>query len=521
MAGSRQTTSEDNYTGQLLARLAARGARDTIVYGERRISGREANDLVLRYAGALIALGVDQDDGVALFSVNTPETLLLTLAVHFLGGRLVFVPPEPGNRELGSFIERADVKLLILDPVFTGRAAQLAEETRVVTYSLGPADGAPNFLAAVNPLTELAPEDVAPASAVATLFYTGDITGQPKLVPHGHGSYERIVKAADTHGSDAADPRLLAGTLLSHVSGHLTALTALFAGQTVVLMRGESFVTGRTSDNVYSRLLDDFLCTLPGIRQAAAVGVPDRVVHGHRQPALHHGREGRQEGAADRAPPGPGGQVRSQPGGQLRLTPPPGRTRRRPGARPPAGSFPATPEAALAVDHAAISAQVRSGRIFLRSEQADTVGPPDWRDVPDGAEHLHLPVRGWGADHRVPVGPGGTAAGGGPDHPRHGRARPALRPCGPGPERRRVRGVRAGSSRARGQRHQRARAARGRRLASTGGRHRRAQCPDQGRAARVAAGSARAQHGLVRGPAVPAPPQLGGGRRRLDRHRSH
>ena len=34
-------------------------------------------------------------------------------------------------------------------------------------------------------------------------------------------------------------------------------------------------VTGRTSDNVYSRLLDDFLCTLPGIRQAAAVGVPD------------------------------------------------------------------------------------------------------------------------------------------------------------------------------------------------------------------------------------------------------
>ena len=276
VAVSRQTTSEDNYTEQLLGKLAARGERDAIVYEERRISGREARELVLRYAGALTDLGVDQGDGVALFSVNTPETLLLTLAVHFLGGRLVFVPPEPGNRELGSFIERADIKLLILDPVFTGRAAQLAEETKVVTYSLGPADGAPDFLAAVNPLTELAPEDAAPASAVVTLFYTGRTTGQPKLVPHGHGSYERIVKAADTRGSDAADPRLLAGTLLSHVSGHFTALMALFAGQTVVLMRGESFVTGRTSDNVYSRLLDDFLCTLPGIRQAAAVGAPDR-----------------------------------------------------------------------------------------------------------------------------------------------------------------------------------------------------------------------------------------------------
>jgi fatty-acyl-CoA synthase len=37
-------------------------------------------------------------------------------------------------------------------------------------------------------------------------------------------------------------------------------------------------VTGRTSDNVYSRLLDDFLVTLPGIRQAAAVGQPDEAL---------------------------------------------------------------------------------------------------------------------------------------------------------------------------------------------------------------------------------------------------
>ncbi|HEX3492267.1 MAG TPA: hypothetical protein VHU92_23170, partial [Streptosporangiaceae bacterium] len=34
-------------------------------------------------------------------------------------------------------------------------------------------------------------------------------------------------------------------------------------------------VTGPASGNVYSRLLDDLLSTLPGISQAAAVGVPD------------------------------------------------------------------------------------------------------------------------------------------------------------------------------------------------------------------------------------------------------
>lgn len=34
-------------------------------------------------------------------------------------------------------------------------------------------------------------------------------------------------------------------------------------------------VTGRTSDNVYSKVLEDFLLTLDGVRNAAAVGVPD------------------------------------------------------------------------------------------------------------------------------------------------------------------------------------------------------------------------------------------------------
>ena len=244
MAGSRQTTHEDNYTGQLLEKLAGRGERDAIVFGERRISGRSAHDLVLRYAGALTELGVDEGGGVALFTVNTPESLLLTLAVHFLGGPLVFVPPEPGNGELGSFIERAGAKLLIFDPVFTARAAELAEETQVVTYSLGPADGAPDFLATVGPLSELAPEDVAPASAVVTLFYPGGATGQPELVPHGHGFYEQIIKAAGTHGSNAGEPRMLVGTPLSHVSGHFAALMALFSGQTVVLMPGPSFEAG-------------------------------------------------------------------------------------------------------------------------------------------------------------------------------------------------------------------------------------------------------------------------------------
>jgi fatty-acyl-CoA synthase len=33
-------------------------------------------------------------------------------------------------------------------------------------------------------------------------------------------------------------------------------------------------VTGQTADNVYSRLLDDFLIALPDVKDAAAIGLP-------------------------------------------------------------------------------------------------------------------------------------------------------------------------------------------------------------------------------------------------------
>lgn len=43
--------------------------------------------------------------------------------------------------------------------------------------------------------------------------------------------------------------------------------------------RGKDVIaTGRTSDNVYSRLFDDFLVALPDIRQAAAVAQPDEAL---------------------------------------------------------------------------------------------------------------------------------------------------------------------------------------------------------------------------------------------------
>ena len=182
MAVSRQRSAgksvSTNYTVHVLEKLAETGDRDAIVQGQRRISGRQARSLILRFAQSLADHGVGEGDGVALFIVNSPEALLLMLAVHFIGGRLVFVPPEPGNPELGAFVARADVKMLIFDPVLGGRPARMAEGVRVPgVFSLGPSDEAPDFLAQVGEQTGWAPEDACDGAAVCTLMYTGGPPG--------------------------------------------------------------------------------------------------------------------------------------------------------------------------------------------------------------------------------------------------------------------------------------------------------------------------------------------------------
>ena len=53
--------------------------------------------------------------------------------------------------------------------------------------------------------------------------------------------------------------------------GYTDGLGALY----LVDRSKDVIITGPVSDNVYSRLLDDFLVTLAGVRHAAAVGAPD------------------------------------------------------------------------------------------------------------------------------------------------------------------------------------------------------------------------------------------------------
>jgi fatty-acyl-CoA synthase len=239
--------THDNYVVHLLSKLAERGERDAIRFEGQRITSEEARVKVLRLAAYFRAAGAQPGDGIALFSRNRPEVLLVKMAAHLIGCRLVFVPPQPGDDELGGYVEHAGIRVLVYDAAYAPRAARILARVDVpVALSLGedpPRTDLAAWLATADG-PGLDPAAAAPASDIATILYTGGSTGNPKLVMHHSRYYRGLLELSKVNVSHAADKKFLVCTELTHTSGHLSSLIGVMTGQTIVLM--EEFDGART-----------------------------------------------------------------------------------------------------------------------------------------------------------------------------------------------------------------------------------------------------------------------------------
>ncbi|GHJ37165.1 AMP-binding protein [Streptomyces sp. TS71-3] len=234
-----KASTSENYTVTVVERLKARGSHDAIIMGDQRISGAEAADTVLNFAAALRDAGVRDGDGVALFVRNSPEALLLQLAVHYAGCRLVFVPPEPGNGELEALVRRAHVNVFLFDPDFEERTGRIIDNVDIPhVFGIGPSSIAPDFLVAASDRAALPMREAADGRHIATLLYTGGTTGLPKLVVHRGSYYDAFLRMSAMFADDpSADPAMLIATLITHTSGHGAFLVGALTDHRIVLLR--------------------------------------------------------------------------------------------------------------------------------------------------------------------------------------------------------------------------------------------------------------------------------------------
>ncbi|MGA4847330.1 class I adenylate-forming enzyme family protein [Streptomyces sp. G5(2025)] len=247
-----QGTSEpQTYVDRILEHWHQDEDAEALVQGARRLTRGEARRRMFRLGHALRRQGLVPGDGVGLFLANRVDSVLVQLAVHLIGCRVVFLPPEPGPGELAALVEQSKARAVVTDPLFAHRAADAAGRSvhAPALLSLGPCEQpCADLLALAADCPEVRPDGVpAPgADEAVTVLYTGGTLGRPKLAAHSHRLYDALVdlavdKAEESRSAffpsmDPGTDRVLAATLLTHGSGHLTSVQALVTGSVLVVL---------------------------------------------------------------------------------------------------------------------------------------------------------------------------------------------------------------------------------------------------------------------------------------------
>ncbi|WP_258021532.1 class I adenylate-forming enzyme family protein [Streptomyces anatolicus] len=248
---AEQTSAPRTYLDHILEHWHKDEDAEALVQGGYRLTRGEARRRLFALGHALRGQGLAPGDGVGLFLANRVDSVLVQLAVHLIGCRVVFLPPEPGPGELAALVEQSRARAVVTDPLFAERAADAAGRSvhAPTLLSLGPcAQPCTDLLALAAACPAERPDGVpAPAADEAvTVLYTGGTLGRPKLAAHSHRLYDTLVDLAEDAPCDSRptvfptmDPdtdRVLVSTLLTHGSGHLTSVQALVTGSALVVL---------------------------------------------------------------------------------------------------------------------------------------------------------------------------------------------------------------------------------------------------------------------------------------------
>ena len=213
-AGVKKSIDYEKVTiSEALARSARNFPRKTALnYMGRRISYKELDEQVNRFAGALVDLGIRPGDKVAVCLPNIPQVIIADLAVFRVGAVVVQNNPLYTERELAYQLDDSDAKLVITLTLLVPRMQAIKPKTKVQkiigchihTYLPFPKKqlfpfvkkdmfrkivATEDVLVFSDIISRYSPEPVEDKSdwdAVGAILYTGGTTGVSKGVMQSH-----------------------------------------------------------------------------------------------------------------------------------------------------------------------------------------------------------------------------------------------------------------------------------------------------------------------------------------------
>lgn len=202
----------------------------------RNTSFGEAEDIVRRAASALLALGLEPGDNVAILSKNCAEWVLADMAIAMAG--LVSIPIYPtANADTVRYIVgHSESKALFIgkldDP--DGIAPAVPDALPTIAFPYPTIDCQHSWQAFIDAAEPIADSHAPAASDVMTILYTSGSTGRPKGVVTSYGAYDYSCNATREFVNLGDSDRLLSYLPLSHVTERMALIgPAIYAGAAI------------------------------------------------------------------------------------------------------------------------------------------------------------------------------------------------------------------------------------------------------------------------------------------------
>jgi acyl-CoA synthetase (AMP-forming)/AMP-acid ligase II len=212
-----------------------------------RLTYRQANDIVNRFANGLLARGLHRGDRVLLVCENSVEAYLTKLATAKAGLVAVPVNPSLAPDVLGHLVALAEPSLVVVDaelwPRVSGAltAAGLRPDVSI-PIGAGVIDGGVSFGQFISEQPETEPDTVVHGDDIWEILFTSGTTALPKGVMLSHsyahmGAYSFALSL--TRGLRVeADLRLCSFLpVIYHVADQVLSLPAFLAGGSLVIGR--------------------------------------------------------------------------------------------------------------------------------------------------------------------------------------------------------------------------------------------------------------------------------------------
>lgn len=199
----------------------------------KKITYRQLDDEVNRFANALAGLGVGKGDKVAIVLPNTPQIVIASYALFRLGAVAVMNNPLYTERELSYQLNDSDSTMAICMDLLVPRILSIQDRTRIRTVischlrdylpfplkqlfpilkkpmhrKPQPSEGVLEFMHLLRGATPEAPRADVSFEDLACLMYTGGTTGVSKGVMLTHGNVSINVQQLTTWLFDAEEGR--------------------------------------------------------------------------------------------------------------------------------------------------------------------------------------------------------------------------------------------------------------------------------------------------------------------------